>query len=368
MRRRRVAALAAFVALVTGAAGIGCGSSSSTATAPPAIAPNPDGIAFGFNQSSDARSIQLQEETGVPLRRFKVPWNDVEPAPGHWSWGSYDAQYRALLAGRLRPLLLAIGAPCWTRPGRPCSAGPPDADFDGAWGEYVRRLAARYPEAVGVEIWNEPNIVPMFPPYPDPQRYTSLLQAAYDAVKTVNPRLPVITGGLFATDRSGPYGIADSRFLAQMYAAGAGDSINAIGAHPYPMTARDAGAPRLYDLRAMEQALDRLRAVRDETGNPRTPIWITEAGVSTASAPGYPLAASTAQQAHLLSAMARAAEGAPDVQVMVIHKLIDASDAAATTQLGAIESGFGVFDSSGLPKPAACALSRIFRGTLSCQG
>jgi hypothetical protein len=364
---QRRAVWAALVATIAAALLGGCGDSESGGAAPPAVSPNAGGTAFGFNQSPDARSIRLQAQTGTHLRRFKVPWNEVEPAPGRWSWRPFDLSYRAMVSAGLRPLLLAIGAPCWTRPERACAPGPPDPGFDGGWREYVRRLVERYPRAVGVEVWNEPNITPMWPPYPDPRRYTALLEAAYEAVKSVDSRLPVISAGLFATESNGPYGIADARFLAAMYAAGAGDSINAIGAHPYPMTGGDAGAPRRYDLRAMEQALDRLRAVRDATGHSRTPIWITEAGVSAASAAGFPPGASEARQAQLLTAMAVAAQRTPDVQVMLIHNLIDGA-VSGTTPLAAIESGFGVFDSAGRPKLAACALSRIFRGALSCQG
>jgi hypothetical protein len=362
---RRTAGRAALAVAVSAAVLGGCGGPESGGTAPPAASPNPAGTSFGFNQSPEARSFRLQAETGTHLRRFKVPWNQVEPAPGRWNWLPFDHSYRAMAAAGLRPLVLAIGAPCWTRPGRACSPGPPDPRFDGAWREYVRRLTERYPQAVGVEVWNEPNIAPMWPPYPDPRRYAGLLESAYDAVKGVDADLPVISGGLFATDRTGRYGMADARFLAAMYAAGAGDSINAIGAHPYPMSGGDAGAPRRYDLGAMEQALDRLRAVRDDAGYSETPIWITEAGVSTASASGFPPGASPPRQARLLAALVAAAERDPGIQVMLIHNLIDGS-APATTPLAAIESGFGVFDSSGRPKLAACALSKIFGGSLSC--
>jgi hypothetical protein len=314
----------------------------------------------------DARSIRLQAEIGMQVRRFKVPWNEVEPGPGRWRWEPFDLQYRAMLRAGLKPLLLAIGAPCWTRPGRACLPGPPDSSYEGAWKEYVRQLTERYPRAIGVEVWNEENITPMWPPYPDPKTYTDLLRAASESVKGVNPKLPVISGGLFASDRTGPYGMADASFLEGMYAARAGDSINAIGAHPYPITAADAGVPRRYDLRAMEQSLDRLRAVRDDTGHSATPIWITEAGVSTASATGYPPGATEARQERLLVKMVQAIQGAPDVQMLLIHDLVDSSATSATDPLAAIQSGFGVFDSSGRPKPAACGLSRLLGGSLSC--
>jgi hypothetical protein len=364
MRSRITLACTALLLTDVGSAALSGCSSSSQHPAHEVVPPNPGGIAFGFNEYPDALSIRLQGETGMSLRRVRVPWSEVETVPGRWNWTKADAEYRALLAARLRPLLVAVDAPCWARPARPCSRlGPPDPDFDEAWSEYVRRLVERYPRAVGVEVWNEPNIVPMFPPYPDPERYTALLRAAYEAVKSVDPQLPVISGGLFAADRSGPYGIADAAFLAGIYAAGAGDSMDAIGAHPYPRDPRNGSEPSRYDLGAMERSLDRLRRVRDAAGFSGTPIWITEIGASTAPVRGYPRAVSQAGQAGLLLAALRAARQDGDVQVVLIHRLVDPPLGSPAT----IDLGFGVFYASGRPKLAACVLSRLFHGSLVCS-
>jgi hypothetical protein len=355
------------MAAITAGSLLGCGRTGSDGIrSESAQQPNPRGVAFGFTEDRGQPTYRQQAETGAPIRRFKVSWSDVEPVRGHWNWSMYDAHYRQMQDAGLRPLLLAIGGPCWTRPGPRCSPGPPDPSFDAEWSEYVRRLVERYPAAVGVEVWNEPNIVPMFPPRPDPLRFTALLTEAYEAVKDVRPKLPVILGGLLATSRSGAYGIADSRFLAGMLAAGAGDAMDAIGAHPYPRTRGYESGPLRYDLASMDGALDRLRAVRDAAGGGSIPIWITETGVSTASAPGFPSGATEPDQSRLLTAMVHAVRGEGDVQVMIIHRLADGPSVPSANPIAAVESGFGVFASSGRPKPAACALSRAFHGSLSC--
>lgn len=341
----------------------GCsGQSTSYPQRPLAPPPRPGGTVFGFNEDGGRRSFELQAKMGMPIRRFKVPWSAVEPAPGKWDWARYDAQYRQMTARGLEPLLNAIGSPCWTRPGQPCSPGVPDPEFDSDWAEYVRRLVARYPAAVGVEVWNEPNIVPLFPPRPDPVRFTELLHAAYDAVKTEDPQLPVVSGGLFRSDRTGPYGIADGAFLAAMYRAGAGQWMDAIGAHPYPIV----GGEARWDVAGMRQSLDRLRAARNAAGASKTPIWITEMGVSTTSARGYPRGATEAQQARDLVQMARIARRADDVPVALFHKLIDVRPSAGGSPLARVQMGFGVFRADGRPKPAACDLSQALAGSLTC--
>jgi hypothetical protein len=315
-------------------------------------------VDFGFNDSAGVKSYPLQAELGVPVRRMLVGWNQVQPTSDVWDWSQTDAEYADLLAAGLRPLLVALAPPCWAHPSDPCAGvdlgvTPQDPAYDGGWSEFVRRLASRYPAAVGVEIWNEENLAQGFLPSPDPARFTQLLQEAYVAVKSVDPSMPVIPGGLFASASSGPAGLGDAQFLQGMYAAGAKGYMDGIGIHIYPTAGTAAG-----DVDEMENDLDALRAVRDAAGDAATPIWITEMGISTASE------TATDQATELVSLVQQAAQD-PDVPVAILHRLIDPPATSSTTYAGQ-EPGYGVFDSDGTPKPAACALSAQWGGTLSC--
>jgi hypothetical protein len=340
----------------------GCGGGSPTIKIPP---PRP-GIHFGFNEDRSVSAYSLQAELGMPIRRFPVAWGDVEPHPGKWIWSSYDANYRAMRSDGLKPLVVAVGAPCWaTSSVSRCQGGlrePPDSSHDRDWAEYVRRLAGRYPGAIGIEIWNEPNIVPYFRPYPNPVRYTALLKEGYAAVKGVDPTMPVISGGLFPSAETGNFGVGDGQFLAAMYAAGARGSMDGIGAHPYPFGSPGEG----YDIDAMRADVQRLRSVRDAASDSSTPIWITEMGVSTVSAPGYPPGESEGGQEHDLLALVGAVLEDGKIPVALIHRLIDAPYSPSSDAVGLVDSGFGVFRADGAPKEAACALSHEFRGSLPC--
>jgi hypothetical protein len=308
----------------------------------------------------------------MDVRRLAISWASVEPARGDWNWAPFDTELAAMRRAGLRPLIVAIGSPCWARPSTACTrgGGPPDPGFIGAWSAYVRALTRRYPQAIGIEIWNEENSAAMFPPAPDPRRYTALLKAAYSAVKQVAPRMPVVSGGLLPAARSGGFALADWQFLAGMYAAGAGGSFDAIGAHPYPRSQSEPGGPVRYNLATAEQILQRLRRVRDAAGYPRTPIWVTETGVSTTTAAGFPPALTGPQQAAFLVALVRELRSDADVRMLIVHRLIDTQPVPVTAEVtnarAAIESGFGVYGWNGAPKPAACALSALFDGTLRC--
>lgn len=329
----------------------------------PTRAANPTPTLFGFNEVADASGYSLQAELGAPVRRLMVPWIYVEPVQDTWNWAPFDAQYDQQLAAGLRPLIVAISAPCWAALDGWCSptgVAPPAPSFDPQWTQYVRQLAARYPLAIGIEVWNEPNLSSMWEPMSDPLRYTSLLRQAYTAVKSVDPTMPVISGGLFdspgqGTKVIGPAGVGDRTFLALMYAHGARGHMDAIGAHPYPWTSRGT-----WSTASTVDAIDRLRQARDAAGASSTPIWVTEVGESTASQAGEPPAVTPQQQASDLVTVARYLASQPDIRVALIDRLVD-----ATTPLS-IEAGLGVFGSDLAPKPAACALSRLWHGSLSC--
>jgi hypothetical protein len=323
-------------------------------------------VTFGFNEDPVGAWFDAQAELGMPARRFPVAWSEVEPAQGRWQWDRADARYAAMLRAGLEPVLVAIGAPCWAR-AQPSgcargSGGVPALGFDRDWAEYAGRLARRYPRAIGVEIWNEPNVAQLFPPYPDPKRYAELLRAAYSAVKLTNPRMPVISGGLLALATTDARGMSDAEFLAGMFAAGGGAALDAIGAHPYPPATALAGGAAASG--AVESELDALRSVRNAAGQSDTDFWITEVGVSTTSIPG-PVKEAESVQADDLVAIADALMTDDDVAVVLIHRLIDrvptSGDAA-----GLAEAGFGVLRSDGTPKPAACAMSRALGGQLTC--
>ena len=337
---------------------------------PAAPSPSAHPVQFGFNTYITPQTIALEQQLGASVTRMIVPWSTVQAAPGQWNWQQSDQEYSELVSAGLRPEIVAFAAPCWARPSMACDdseyTGPPDVAYDAAWSEFVSRLTARYPLAIGIEIWNEPNLNMFFWPRPDPARFTHLLTQAYHAVKAVNATMPVISGGIAGSPATGvvPLGEGDRPFLAAMYAAGAAGSMDAIAAHPYPIALRPDGS-QAWDPAAMEQSLNRLRAARDAAGDHSTPIWITEVGESTSTQDGFPPAVSPAQQALDLMSMIASVRADPDVQVMIIQSLQDQSAGTADSFNG-INAGFGMFSSSGTGKPAGCALSVLLHGSLSC--
>jgi hypothetical protein len=339
-------------------------------------------LALGFNTYTTPTTVAKQRAVGATVTRLFVNWWDVESAPGAWNWSNTDLQYQQILAGGLRPLLVVNGAPCWAEAS--CNllfAEPPTPAHDSDWSAYVRAVTARYPKAVGVEVWNEPNLSGAFYPQPDPRRYTQLLSEAYTAVKSVNSNMPVISGGLAMDDGSGSAlpGYASRTFLADMYADGARRYMDGLGIHVYPTDTQGGGA-KVWDPAAMSRWLQQVKDVGAAAGVSTPPIWITEMGVSTATEAGFPPAVTPGEQASDLLSMIHLAQAGGSVRAAVIDSLQDAASDPIGNALNSItwslinfdvsyqgvESGLGVYTSNWVPKPAACSLSNAMGGSLTC--
>jgi hypothetical protein len=342
-------------------------------------------VLYGFNTYTNDRTVGLQQKTGSTVFRQIVPWDRVEPIENGWNWTEFDIEYETAIKAGFRPLIIATAAPCWARGSTDCAGsaitGPPDVAHDARWREYIRRLAARYPRALGIEIWNEPNLRSVWWPRPDPARFAELLAQAYATIKALDPKMMVISGGLLAhgSEGVGQGGMGDLTFMRGMMQAGAGTNMDALGVHPYPLETTPDGKPSRWNPDVAVRTMGQLRGIAAEFGV-KKPIWITEVGESTATQAGFPAAITPDEQARDLKNLMRYAVLARDIDVVIIHTLGDAPrdagqnliDNALQPAIGisifynGVNSGFGVFDSADRPKPAACVLSRALGGTLHC--
>lgn len=317
--------------------------------------------AFGFNdnsvrdrQSTPARSAALTRRAGGRVTRLVFDWRLAEPRRGAYSLGGYDAVYRESLARGIRPLWIVMFAPPWAwDAGVRCSGDchyPPARAALGQWRELVALVARRYPRSAGIEVWNEPNLSAFWSPRPQPGRYAHLLRSARAAVRWVSPRMPVVNGGLAPVLATSARRVAFEDFLRSLYAEGAREATDALSIHVYP---EKPGTP------AADEVLRRARSIRDANGDRGKPLWITETGATTTG----PDRVSPARQAALLAALHRGLERQRDVQMVLVHTLLD-----PPLERSNPEAGYGVLDSRGRRKPAFCALARAVAARHRCPG
>jgi hypothetical protein len=147
----------------------------------------------------------------------------------------WDEIIGAYNANGIQVMLSIPKAPDWSRPTDRCRdrEGPP-AD-PATYAEFVARVADRYRgKAQAIEVWNEQNLY-----YEaggegcvDSAAYTKLLQLSYQAIKSVNQDMIVISGAMTPTGAPQPFAVDDIEYLKQMYAHGAKGFFDALGAHP----------------------------------------------------------------------------------------------------------------------------------------
>ena len=332
-------------------------------------------LAFGFNANpvatgfiSAQRMADLAANAGATMHRVGVEWRWVERNPDEYSFGNTDALYNALLARGIKPLFVITHAPWWTwDEGVECDQFtqdclyPPNARAIDQWKEFVALLAVRYPEAAGLEIWNEPNLAVWFKPFANAPRYAGMLASAYDAIKAANPDMKVISAGLSNTPVRANGNVDYPSFLDAVYRHGGLGKMDAVGFHPYP------GATTAT---AVADNLRRLRQVKANRGDSATPLWMTELGLSTTGdlpTGGY----TEEEQATGLTAVYNLLSSAKDVEVAIFHTLMDSRDTTVELAEGAdpfsIHVGYGLLHRDLKPKPAYCALAALRGKTDACS-
>ena len=197
-------------------AGGGGGTTAPGPVAPPPVAVGPvanPGFELG-GQTHTFANPQLMAAAGMKWVKFQQKWGPGAN-PGD-------------LAGRINnahangfKVLLSI-------PGNPY---PTEIDF-AAYTEYLRGVAALGPDAI--EVWNEMNIDFEWPAGQiDPASYVNnMLAPAYNAIKSTNPNVMVISGAPAPTGfDNGTNAWSDSRYMAGMAAAGGANYLDCVGAH-----------------------------------------------------------------------------------------------------------------------------------------
>ena len=237
-------------------------------------------------------SLQALRATGATVAQTGSDWSYTErrrPRHGHhrYDWSRDDTIVSGLARADLRWQPSLDYTPTWAqqhiKPARQRGlVSPLPPANDGVYAAYVAAFARRYgidgtfwqthqtlpfEPVTTFEIWNEPDCRWTWGPDVDLADYAHLYRAAYRAIKAVDPRASVVTGGLAFTYSS----------LDRMLRAMKGFPIDGIAVHPY---GPNAGATiRVVTWTAKEterfgrgrDAADRQR-VRLELGSPQLAV------------------------------------------------------------------------------------------------
>jgi polysaccharide biosynthesis protein PslG len=312
--------------------------------------PNPPPV-FGYNDNwifHGNQAFDLLDASGARVARTSLAWWGVEGNRGSYDWYGSDQMYERLRARGLQPLWVIVEAPCWAQPDPgACANGRnqlrPSPQYYDEMAEFAVAAAKRYPDSVGIEVWNEPNYPRFWGGWPEPDQYAKMLKTVAGAVHARAPGMPVVSAGLSPHADSDKHAIGFSNFLDKLYKLGAAQQADAIGIHPYPGVgpAQDyIGDVRVY--------LGKIQRVLGRNGDSQTPLWATEFGVSTTG----PRAFEAGHQGRALTELYELLRRVHKVELAIVHRFVE------DPRLPGREGGFGVLGQNLSPKPAYCDLAR----------
>jgi O-antigen ligase len=209
------------------------------------------------------------------VRQF-FTWDAIEPERGVYNWDKWDALVDAFRqVPNLRLIAVLNNSPSWARESNDPTA-PPDeiADF----GAFSSAFAARYGDAIDhYQIWDEPNLIAAWGLEPRPAQYLALLQSAYTAIHSADPRATVIAAALAPTTEQGPKNISDILYLRDLYALGGSEFFDAVGAKPYGFNSLPSD--RTVDAETLNfSRVIALREVMVRNGDGKKAIWASNWG------------------------------------------------------------------------------------------
>ncbi len=191
---------------------------SSPPTPPP---PSPPPPSSGFQLGGQTHTLAHPNEmnyAGMKWVKFQVRW-----LPG-MGGGEVAGRVQQGHSAGFKVLLSVVGG----------TLHPSSIDFAG-FTEFLRQVAQQGPDAI--EVWNEQNFDREWPAGQiSPTQYVQrVLAPAYQAIKSVNSNILVISGAPTPTGYFGgsctPAGCDDAPYIAGMVAAGAKNYLDCVGIH-----------------------------------------------------------------------------------------------------------------------------------------
>jgi hypothetical protein len=241
-------------------------------TAPPGF--------FGVVSQAALTPADFERMEGVVgTLRVNFDWGAIEPAQGEADYAGLDAVVEAASEHGIRLLPVLSGRPGWLPLGR---SGSPVGTAVGvaAWRRFVAAVAARYGPggsfwkqsgiaAPPLRLWqidNEPNFR-LYWPHPSPVLYARELRIAAAVLRRQDPGARIALAGLAPVTA----GMPTWTFLRRLYRLpGIRHDFDFVALHPYSWN--------LFQLRYQVQ---RIRRVMSAAGDKRTPLLVSELGVSS---------------------------------------------------------------------------------------
>jgi hypothetical protein len=223
---------------------------SQSTSAPVATVPAGEGEeVFGYGIAAHAIGGDpdywmklISKDLGLKWVKQQVAWRTFEGNPGEMDWSGFDRVAEYAQKHNLKLMFSVVDAPPWSLSyfdDNPQTAPPDDLAL---YADFLGRLVDRYKGRVhAIEVWNEQNLDREWDTEEgiNAERYVEMLRLSYQAIKSRDPSIIVISGALSPTggvgrDKNNPDRIIfmdDFDYFDQMVAAGFLDYCDCVGAH-----------------------------------------------------------------------------------------------------------------------------------------
>ncbi len=303
-----------------------------------------------YGPETPTQRIAILQRLGVDMVRLTLRWDTVaqsvpadprNPNDPAYHWDLYDPILQRLRAAHIGVLISLWGTPGWANEGQKPNYIPSDAE---SLASFAYAASTKYQWITHWTIWNEPNVRLFMIPNSPSLYVTRLLNPAYRALKSANPR-NLVAGGV-TSPRKTPSGVSPIAWIRGMRAARA--LLDAYAQNPYPVrpgeTPSSGGCWRCTEV-TMATLPKLISEVKRRFGT-RTRIWLTEYGYNS-KPPSKWLGVSNTLQARYVAQAALRAYLASHIDLLIHFLVRDEPNAAKWT------SGF--FTSRGKVKPSYLA-------------
>jgi hypothetical protein len=308
-----------------------------------------------YGPEAPAKRIEILQRLGVDMVRLTLRWDVVaqslptdarNPDDPAYHWDLYDPILQRLHAAHIGVLISLWGTPPWANEGQKPNFMPNDA---ASLASFAYAASTKYPWITRWTIWNEPNVRLFLIPNSAGLYVSRLLNPAYRALKSANPR-NLVAGGV-TSPRKTPSGVSPIAWIRGMRAAHA--LLDAYAQNPYPVRPRETpssgGCWRCTEI-TMATLPKLIREVKRRFGT-RTRIWLTEYGYNS-KPPSKWLGVSNALQVRYVGQAALRVYLASHVDLLIHFLVRDEPNARKWT------SGF--LTSRGKVKPSFSAYALPF--------
>jgi beta-xylosidase len=227
---------------------------------------SPYGVCAHLGGGSESRlmphNLKMMKSAGIDWVRADFSWDGVQHSDKTWHYERTDKLVNMTEQEGISVLAVLNYDVAWAKPAH---------EHLDEWNTYVRNVVSRYKDRVKYwEVWNEQNIQRFWTGGANAKQYQLLLEATYKTIKSIDPDLKVVYGGLAGI----PFD-----YIKASLEADAGKYFDVFNIHPY----RNAMNKNNW-VRSYIASLKRLREMLDRNDAKGKPIWITEIGWPTPTA------------------------------------------------------------------------------------